>query len=86
MRTAGNTKRLEITQPEEMLLARTLRDMNLSKLVADDQPLFESLLRDIFPTQTNIPKKVYKEVEGAVKGLIKDQSLVEKFSWLIKVI
>jgi dynein heavy chain len=86
LRTAGNTKRQELGQEEEMLLARTLRDMNLSKLVAQDQPLFESLIRDIFPKQTNIPKKVYKEVQGAVQKLIKDQNLVDKFSWLIKII
>ena len=64
LRTAGNIKRTEPPKTdEEMMMARTLRDMNLSKLVAQDQPLFESLLRDIFPRQTNIPKKVYKDVE-----------------------
>jgi hypothetical protein len=36
---------------EEMLMMRTLRDMNLSKLVADDVELFISLLHDIFPNQ-----------------------------------
>ncbi len=64
LRTAGNVKRSEKADAdEEMLIARTLRDMNLSKFVAQDQPLFESLIRDIFPRQTNIPKKVYKEIE-----------------------
>ena len=48
LRTAGNTKRGEVKSDEEMLLMRTLRDMNLSKLVADDVPLFKSLLTDIF--------------------------------------
>jgi len=48
--TAGNVKRSERPDAdEEMLIARTLRDMNLSKFVAQDQPLFESLIKDIFP-------------------------------------
>jgi dynein heavy chain len=36
-------------QDEEMLAMRTLRDMNLSKLVSDDVLLFNSLISDIFP-------------------------------------
>ena len=35
------------TTYEEMLFMRTVRDMNLSKLVADDVPLFLALLKDI---------------------------------------
>jgi dynein heavy chain len=34
------TKRQEMKSDEEMLLMRALRDMNFSKLVADDIPLF----------------------------------------------
>jgi dynein heavy chain len=56
---------------EEMIMTRTLRDMNLSKLVAQDDPLFVQLLKDIFPKQTNIPTKVYKEVAAACISLIK---------------
>jgi dynein heavy chain len=49
LRTAGNTKRVEFKSDEEMLLMRSLRDMNKSKLVADDNMLFKGLLLDIFP-------------------------------------
>ena len=64
LRTAGNNKRQEPKSEEEMLMMRSLRDMNLSKFVADDIPLFLSLLSDIFPKQTNVPKKYYTEVEA----------------------
>ncbi|RHY51106.1 hypothetical protein DYB38_003376 [Aphanomyces astaci] len=50
LRTAGQTKRDHLDAPEDLLLMRTLRDMNLSKLVAQDTPLFLSLLHDIFPS------------------------------------
>lgn len=69
-----------------MIMARTLRDMNLSKFVAQDQPLFEQLLKDIFPRQTNIPKKTYKEVEQSVKQLMRQNNLFDKPQWFIKII
>jgi hypothetical protein len=50
LRTAGATKRVNLTENEEMLLYRTLRDMNLSKLIAQDVPLFLSMLSDLFPS------------------------------------
>jgi dynein heavy chain len=87
LRTAGNSKRSEPPgTDEEMIMARTLRDMNLSKYVAQDIPLFLQLLKDIFPKQSNIPKKVYKEVETAVRRLLKDNNLLEVKDWFIKII
>ena len=35
-----------------MLMMRSLRDMNLSKLVADDIPLFNGLLEDRYLPKT----------------------------------
>lgn len=48
-RTAGKTKRDNLGENENVLLMKTLRDMNLSKLIAQDVPLFLSLLADLFP-------------------------------------
>lgn len=59
LRTAGNTKKEELKTDEDYLLMRSLRDMNLSKLVADDIPLFQGLLTDIFPNLKSIQKKKY---------------------------
>jgi len=67
LRTCGATKRSDLEADEEMLAMRTLRDMNLSKLVNDDVLLFNSLISDIFPKQTEPQKKVYPKMEAAVK-------------------
>ena len=40
LRTAGATKRKELEADEELLVMRTLRDMNLSKFVAQDALYF----------------------------------------------
>lgn len=50
---------------------RSLRDINESKLVEDDQPLFADLLNDIFPKQVSVDKKVYKDVETQIPLMIK---------------
>ena len=87
LRTAGNSKRSEkIGTSEEMIMARTLRDMNLSKFVAQDIPLFLSLLKDIFPLQTNIPQKIYTEIEKKVKGLMAENNLEHVDAWFSKII
>ena len=87
LRTAGNSKRAEVAgTDEEMIMARTLRDMNLSKFVAQDQPLFQSLIKDIFPRQTNIPTKTYKSVEDSVKAHMARVNLMHKPQWFLKVI
>jgi len=87
LRTAGNIKRTEPAgTAEEMIMARTLRDMNLSKFVAQDIPLFESLLRDIFPNQLNIPKKVYKDLEVSCREVMLTDNLAEQPNWFLKII
>ena len=69
-----------------MIMARTLRDMNLSKFVAQDIPLFLSLLKDIFPLQTNIPKKDHKVIETAIRSLMNENNLMDVADWFIKII
>jgi dynein heavy chain len=87
LRTSGNSKRAEAAgTEEEMIVARTLRDMNLSKFVAQDIPLFNSLIRDIFPKQTNIPTKTYKQIEDAIKAHLKTMNLQNKPTFFTKII
>jgi dynein heavy chain len=87
LRTAGGVKRIAPPDAdEEMLFMRTARDMNLSKLVADDVPLFLALLKDLFPKVTDPPKQVYEDVENGSKAIIKRTNLVMWDTWFLKVI
>ena len=52
LRTAGTSKRAMVTAPEQMLMMRTLRDINMSKFVQEDVPLFLSLIGYLFPGLT----------------------------------
>lgn len=69
-----------------MLLYRTLRDMNLSKLVAQDVPLFLSMLADLFPSLAAPPKRDYPAIEAAIKSAVAEAKLVLHPSWVNKVI
>jgi dynein heavy chain, axonemal len=46
---AGSLKRGSSDMPEDLVLMRALRDMNLPKFVFDDVPLFLGLISDLFP-------------------------------------
>ena len=70
LRTAGQTKRENVDADEAKLLYQTLRDMNLSKLVASDVPLFLSLLGDLFPSIQAPKPKRYGAVEDAIKEVV----------------
>jgi len=84
LRTAGNTKRQEPKSDEEMLLMRSLRDMNLSKMVTDDIPLFNSLLTDIFPNQKPPPKMNYPFIEKGIKEKVEKNGLIYYEPWILK--
>ena len=86
LRTAGQTKRDNRDSSESKLLYQTLRDMNLSKMVAQDVPLFLSLLKDLFPKVPSPPVAVYKEVEDAVAAAVDEAKLVQHKNWLKKVV
>lgn len=86
LRSAGNIKRNEPKSDEEMLLMRTLRDMNLSKLVADDVPLFLELLKDIFLIDKPPPKLQYGNVEKGLEELFVEEEIIKKDEWQLKII
>ncbi|CAD7937238.1 unnamed protein product [Amoebophrya sp. A120] len=87
LRTSGIVKRAEPPDmDEEMLFMRTARDMNLSKFVADDVPLFLALLKDLFPKTADPPKKTYPEIDGGARKIAKAKKLTEWDTWMLKII
>jgi dynein heavy chain len=53
---AGNLKRANPELSEDVLLIRAMRDANVPKFLADDLPLFNGIVQDLFPN-VQIPEE-----------------------------
>ena len=89
LRTCGSSKRDagkdETGSLEPMLVMRTLRDMNLSKFVAEDVPLFLALIDDLFPG-LKAAKMEHPMVEPAVDKAVVEKGLQLHKDWVNKII
>ncbi|XP_043198855.1 dynein axonemal heavy chain 8-like [Amphibalanus amphitrite] len=85
LRTLGAQKRSRPDEPEEMVVMRVLRDMNVSKLVDEDEPLFLSLINDLFPG-LQLDKVVRAELMQAIANQVQIAKLVNHPQWNLKLI
>jgi dynein heavy chain len=85
LRTAGASKRANPDKSEVYLLMRTLRDMNMSKYVAEDVPLFMSLIDDLFPG-LKAERAAFPEVTRALERAAAERGLQPHAPWLNKCI
>ncbi|CAD7698753.1 unnamed protein product [Ostreobium quekettii] len=85
LRTAGASKRACPGNSEVFLMMRTLRDMNMSKFVAEDVPLFLSLIDDLFPG-LKADRAQFPEIEGALRNIVDSKGLQQHPTWMNKCI
>lgn len=85
LRTLGTQRRSNPTKPEETILMRVLKDMNVSKLVDQDETIFLSLIDDLFDTIKSTTKS-YKDLQVAIASSCAEKSLINHPSWNLKII
>ena len=85
LKTLGITKRANPKSSETSIVMRVLRDMNISKLVDEDEPLFMSIINDLFPNM-HLEKTSYPELDSSIQKILQKEKLVNHPTWLLKVV
>ncbi|XP_075973556.1 dynein heavy chain 8, axonemal kl-3 [Anticarsia gemmatalis] len=85
LRTMGSQKRANPDSTEENIMMRVLKEMNVSKLVDEDEPLFVSLIEDLFPG-IKLSQTQQREMQRAIGIVTERTGLVNHPEWNLKII
>jgi len=82
----GKLKReLGAVLQEDQITLRALRDVNVPKFLADDLPLFENIISDLFPT-TERPKMEYGNLMPVLTRMCAEMNILNTENFGIKVV
>ncbi|KAJ3159379.1 Dynein heavy chain 1, axonemal [Geranomyces michiganensis] len=82
---AGNLKRTDPNGPEDIIMLRALVDCNLPKFLADDVPLFNGIISDLFPGAV-LPKIDYGDLLESLQTTCKKMNLQPEEPFINKCI
>ncbi|KAJ3087451.1 Dynein heavy chain 1, axonemal [Quaeritorhiza haematococci] len=83
--SAGNLKRNEPSTQEDLIVLRALCDTNLPKFLADDVPLFNGIISDLFPGVEQ-PKIDYGDLLESLKTVCEKLGLQPQDNFINKCI
>lgn len=82
---AGQLKSAYPDMDEDQLLLRALRDVNVPKFLADDLPLFENIILDLFPG-VDRPDQVYGGLVPSIEKTCQKENLQTAEIFMTKII
>ena len=60
-------------------------DVNMPKFLAEDIPLFQGIINDLFPG-VDLPPPSYAELQNCVRQVLKEKQLVLRTKFMEKII